>query len=383
MRRPIAIVLQKIQRLRRSPRFPYVVFLVLLLAAALWNGHLYWQDFHLQTVLKRNGGMCQRRPVLSPSWKDGIGKRLLEPLQPITSVVLRPTHPVSESDFRWIISPRGISAIGIYGPLSPGCWSRLGALQRLQTIDADFTGPGPDAADLAAIGQLPRLTVINFRNLRLESTGLGALGRLPNLRRLKLDHISIRASPAAEGDDATAQTSEQLHTRFSAEAFRDLSCSTCLKELDIMSCPGFQDEHLLALTGPRGDEQEPLPELTSLTLERTGITSRGLRSLGNLRHLFALNLTDTKIDDGAIKILSGISSLRVLILDGTLVSDDAVATLAGMNSLESLSLDGARVTEQGLLQLINSQVLRRLMVSDGVSEETLLKLRQHFAVQQR
>ena len=85
------------------------------------------------------------------------------------------------------------------------------------------------------------------------------------------------------------------------------------------------------------------PRLTSLRLNKSGVTSRGLATIGE------------------------ITSLRTLSLQGTPLTDDDLKPLAQLDKLTSLTLLNTKVTETGLETLKESMPsLRYVMNNLGV-----------------
>jgi len=68
-------------------------------------------------------------------------------------------------------------------------------------------------------------------------------------------------------------------------------------------------------------------DITSLSMNNTGITAKAMRHLGTLTNLETLMITNDPIDDESLKHLSNLQKLRTLRLQGTEVTGDGMAKL--------------------------------------------------------
>jgi hypothetical protein len=143
----------------------------------------------------------------------------------------------------------------------------------------------------------------------------------------------------------------------------------------ICNCPRLGDKGLRQLY--------LLPNLRSLTLERSDISSAGLAELLVLTHLEDLTIRYRDFDNAAFLALSGLPlrrlvlgpgrllepeatglgslvSLRELELDLAGFSDEAAAQLATLVGLERLALGGTAISDDGLTHFANLTNMREL-----------------------
>jgi len=97
-------------------------------------------------------------------------------------------------------------------------------------------------------------------------------------------------------------------------------------------------------------------QLLWLNLARTGITDKGVQSLGKLNMLTRLHLENTAITDSASAHLSKLKDLEYLNLYGTGVSDASVENLAKLRKLNKVFLWQTKVTQKGADSLKKSFV---------------------------
>lgn len=88
-------------------------------------------------------------------------------------------------------------------------------------------------------------------------------------------------------------------------------------------------------------------QLLWLNLARTGVTDKGIESLGKLTLLTRLHLENTSITDSATAHLSKLKGLEYLNLYGTEVSDTSVGNLAKLPKLSKIFLWQTNFTEKG------------------------------------
>ncbi|MBT3638093.1 MAG: hypothetical protein HN531_14250 [Opitutae bacterium] len=97
-------------------------------------------------------------------------------------------------------------------------------------------------------------------------------------------------------------------------------------------------------------------QLLWLNLARTGVTDKGIESLGKLTLLTRLHLENTSITDAASAHLSKLKGLEYLNLYGTGVSDASVGNLAKLRKLSKVFLWQTKFTEKGAESLKKSFV---------------------------
>ena len=102
------------------------------------------------------------------------------------------------------------------------------------------------------------------------------------------------------------------------------------------------------------------PNLLTLDLRMTEVTTTGLRHLSSLTQLQCLNLSGLQIDDEDLNHLRGLSQLRELYLTGTAVTGAGLEHLQGLTQLRRLYLDHTQVTDFGMKYLKQLVELRHL-----------------------
>ncbi|MCM2372772.1 protein kinase domain-containing protein [Aporhodopirellula aestuarii] len=106
-----------------------------------------------------------------------------------------------------------------------------------------------------------------------------------------------------------------------------------------------------------------LPNLQSLDLSGTGVTSSGIEQLGRSPNLRGLSLAGTSVIEIPDSFANQLPTLEKLYLQGTSISDLSVAALNGLHGLVSLDLGGTRISSNGLSQLDSLSGLRTLSVA--------------------
>ncbi len=159
----------------------------------------------------------------------------------------------------------------------------------------------------------------------------------------------------------------------------------------------------LHLDGPRVTDGDLLlltnsEHITSILIDSSGITEKGLKPLTSMENLIQLRirtrLTDAAIpfiikmtrlqflnlpqadftDDG-IETLSSHLNIQLLRIGGKRLSNKSLKSIANMPSLSFLHLIGVPVDDQGLPALYALHQLQSLYLDDtGVTDEGLLKL---------
>ena len=128
------------------------------------------------------------------------------------------------------------------------------------------------------------------------------------------------------------------------------------------------------------------PRLRSLTLNGTGITDEGMKSIGQMPMLQTLVLSETRIGDAGLQQLQRLTEMRELSLYHARVTDEGLAYLKAMKNLNTLLLSGRHITDRGLMQLAGLRNLRHLTLSQtNVSKsgaDELKKLVPHLEIVQ-
>ena len=142
----------------------------------------------------------------------------------------------------------------------------------------------------------------------------------------------------------------------------------------------------------------PRPEFTAqVLLHHEEIDDRVIQLLGDCRRLEVLYLCGEQVDDRAIErirhlplrqlhlnarrvtdrgvsMLARMPSLRHLQLNGTLISDAVLPDLAAKSNLEHLTLWDTKITNAGVIALKRSHSLRRLVLTENISEQTVREI---------
>ena len=367
---------QRWYRLRTSPRFPFVLFFGLLVAGGLSQVYCYWWGVRIQWMVARHGGGVGRNFVFRPAWTRWIPDKTLDPLEPIVSVGLTPSTLLPVSDVTLLEGLWSLQGLTVDGPVSSAAWQRVPQLTGLTGVHLEATVLID--GDFECLARLPRLLSLSIGQSTIEASGLRHFAKHPTLSVLSVSNVKTWAEPFDHELPRDKWPQAAGPTTFPVELMRELATSQNLRRLCLRNCPGFGDEHLLALTSALSDGGEPLPWLNALDLSETGITSRGLTLLGNLPMLQDLDLSATGVTDDGLAALKKIATLRTLILAHTSIGDGAVETLTTMQNLEVLNVNATNISEAGLLELIALKNLRRLVLNRRLSDEMLLQLRSHL-----
>ncbi|MDX2106674.1 MAG: protein kinase [Candidatus Melainabacteria bacterium] len=106
-----------------------------------------------------------------------------------------------------------------------------------------------------------------------------------------------------------------------------------------------------------------LKSLVTLDLNNTLITANGLGQLTSCRNLRNLDLHQTNLKSGNLDGLKGLNNLEMLVLGETGVGDTSLSALANMKMLKTLYLNNTAITNTGLNNLTNLENLQKLDLS--------------------
>ncbi|WP_040352825.1 leucine-rich repeat domain-containing protein [Blastopirellula marina] len=119
-----------------------------------------------------------------------------------------------------------------------------------------------------------------------------------------------------------------------------------------------------------------LPELRSLYLERTAVTSAGVAALASCEKLEELMLTECAIQDDALETIGQLPALTLLSLSETPITDAGMFHLQSLPHLKTLYLRDTAVTGEGFAMLKSSTDLRLIDLSDNsINRSTIETLR--------
>jgi hypothetical protein len=187
--------------------------------------------------------------------------------------------------------------------------------------------------DIAHIGYLPKLWSLYAADSAVDDQAIANLPVFPEMRHLNL----VRC------------------TQFGPAGLAPFRCSL---KMEVLSVSGsrIDDASLACLRG--------MPNLKSLDISDTRVTSRGMAELAGLKSLTTVLLNGVSIDDDSLRHLSGMQALRLLELRNTPIGDAGLVHLAGLRSLRHLVLRGTKVTGRGLESLAELPQLETLSLGE-------------------
>lgn len=211
-------------------------------------------------------------------------------------------------------------------------------------VDSSMMGQLDDQ-EFALLANIPTLTGIYLRELRITDDGLAALERMPQLTSLML---------AAEN--------------LTDNGLRHLKH---VPNLTILHLSRTQ------VTGT-GLEHLPHPErITWLDFTKAPINDTGLKSIARCRNVESLGLWGTAVTDKGLGHLTACDRLERLSLYETAVTDEAVQTLASLPALIDLELQDTKVSDRCVEALLRIPQLTHVgFGSEQISASTFEKLTQ-------
>jgi hypothetical protein len=330
-------------------------------------------------------------------WGPGLAE--LANLPRLERLCIHGTSPISDRHIQYLEGLTHLKSLTLWGvadPLTDASLASIGKLKNLEELYFIITAPKFTPAGLVYLKGLK-----NFQKVDFSGTWAGPQGAEhgDEVARLLAD------MPGLESIKGTGS--------LSAEGMKTLATMRNLKCLHI----GLKDRHQgyygptgvsylaglskleeLALTGDQclSDADlvhlESLGNLRDLLVGFSGVTDRGMASLGKLRRLEHLTvfvdgamskrgLNDLKgltnlqtlhvsvpmdarpaIDEVMLN-LSALTSLKTLHLDGFSLDSGDLACLSGLHQLELILLQGAALPETALRNLKDLPALKRLYIS--------------------
>ncbi len=255
----------------------------------------------------------------------------------------------------WLEGLDGLEHLNVdgLGSLDPEALERLGRLDRLRGLSI----AGVTIHSTPTIGRLAGLEELHLR-ARADSFliagflpagrsmpfDLAFLDRLPRLRRLDLNGVTVDAADVARiGRRVLLE-----HLSFEALApdagLDPLAGHPSLRSLSIQMTPGLADAGLAPLAG--------LARLEHLGLQDAPlVTDAGLARLAGLRSLATLEIRSPAITDSGLARLAGLANLATLDLGYAELAGPGLEALRGLSRLTALRFSGKRVDPAAVARL--------------------------------
>jgi hypothetical protein len=206
-------------------------------------------------------------------------------------------------------------------------WPCLDRLEELQINSTKLND-----ADLAIIGKMPNLKFLKLYYAKIRSEGLGSLAKLKQLEGLGIYEVEF------------TQSAPQVTSGFVA-----------LKHLGMENSSKFGDEGVLALG--------PLPSLEKVTFNRMPVGDRTLEHLVEGGKVQTLIMNDSRVTDAGLKHADKCAAQLSLHLAGSMVTNEGLKALSGLQ-VSSLVLGSTAVTDDGLRHIADIQGLEYLSLDD-------------------
>ncbi|MDB4770923.1 hypothetical protein OAG60_02485 [bacterium] len=200
------------------------------------------------------------------------------------------------------ISPRGMAAmksiqnlnrLTLSGRIPPGCIQELSKLKQISSLQL-ATAVDEDA--LRTIASMP------LKNLLISQLRVSPK-TAEIMRNIKAAQLTLHLNSIKDDDLRWL-----------------IGCKTNSIGLSITNSKELTDKGIRSLENTN---------ITSLTLYKTGITAKAMKSIGSLSQLLTLTIKDSPIDDDSLMRLSELKVLRQLSLTGTKVTSEGMAAIKG------------------------------------------------------
>ena len=265
----------------------------------------------------------------------------------------------------------------------------LATLETLVTLkhirSLQLSGTDLSTRELSVIAELKSLQSLDLRGCEIDTAGFQSLQQLEKLKVLRLSGkgIATRLTPEDVSTLAGIDSLRALLLDFfpiSDQAVKNITQHTQLRELGLAGT-GITDSSVPALF--------KMPQLKKLRLANTKITGKGLAMSGpdsqivdldisscpnfderHLKHLeksaplSKLNLYDCRVTNQGVRHLENLSDLKWLNLDKTLITDEALRSVGKLFQLEFLHIGSTQITAGGLPQLTALKRLNRLIITE-------------------
>jgi Leucine-rich repeat (LRR) protein len=261
---------------------------------------------------------------------------LLEKLRPLRKLKLLNLESKA-------ISQRGIDAIADLESLESLTLYQMNS-QEPPTLRNDSR----PKVSLAPVARLTKLTELSAAECGLTSHDMVDLGRLTQLKSLRIEgnEISDLGVAALKGltnlESLNIAQSSWVNSRMQIGdgAMMFVAGFTKLRELNLSRLP-VTDEGFAKLSA--------LGELRNLNIVGTQVTGRGLKTLVSFPHLESFMASDATIDDESMQYVGQCGELTYLMLGG--VGDEGFRHVAKLRKLKRITIEGQRVTDAALANL--------------------------------
>lgn len=267
----------------------------------------------------------------------------------------------------------------VYGVQSDRHCAHLRHLKGLRSVS--LSGPGVTNGCFKYLTQVPDLDRLTVMRCSVTDRGLRDVGKIPKLRSVSLSG-EFTAAGLKHLQDVKSLTSVAMFSAIGEPELRILSqlsvsslflshVETSDNVVEILGKLKTVRSLSLTLHDATNDDLRWVKDSKiaslSLALEQSpGVTDEGLRNLVTPR-LTSLRLNKSGVTSRGLATIGEITSLRTLSLQGTPLTDDDLKPLAQLDKLTSLTLLNTNVTEAGLETLKESMPsLRYVMNNLGV-----------------
>ncbi|MCE9555260.1 MAG: hypothetical protein K8T91_18065 [Planctomycetes bacterium] len=224
------------------------------------------------------------------------------------------------------------------------------------------------AALCAQVEKPEQVISLSLSRVRLPITGLEPIRKFTRLQQLKLDHSWL----GIQGFQNLGQLTELQELDLTGATIADdwPRVLADLKQLRRLRVGGLINDASL--------RQLPvLPELQSLDLSHSDVTSAGLDLLSRQPRLTALHLMHQEISAAGIESIAKLPELKCLLLQGARIDAKALAPLAKAPKLTTLNLSGcSAIDDEALKHIGKIHTLTTLYLNNtAITDAGLLELR--------
>ncbi|MBX3075382.1 protein kinase [Candidatus Obscuribacterales bacterium] len=193
-----------------------------------------------------------------------------------------------------------------------------------------------------SLSKIDSLRVLNLSTTDVSDESIKLLARLPHLEELRLSNTSVSDSSLRNlSHNRTIKRLQLGGTKITIDGIRAIR-NLPIEQIKVQSCKAFDDDCMILAA-------KQWPNLTSLDVDGTPITGRGLASIGELQTLELLTVAKLNASDEAMRPLLNLENLVSLNLAENPVSDNLMSGFARMPKLIRVCLTGcAGVTKAGV-----------------------------------